>query len=118
MPKQRNIAMMGYRSVGKFIATPLQISAIWSALFRALMFANSCVTNSQVSKTLPKRLLTHIASFLTSGKSSLSIQFVEGKIIKITLVITKFKTFSIYFQGQFVDSYDPTIENSKYKISP
>lgn len=40
-------------------------------------------------------MLTNDVNIYFSGKSSLCIQFVEG---------------------QFVDSYDPTIENSKFKF--
>lgn len=68
-PKERNIAMMGARSVGK-----LKVSVcFWVCSYG--MTINS------------------LNIYKNPGKSSLSIQFVEG---------------------QFVDSYDPTIENSKY----
>lgn len=69
--KQRKIAIMGYRSVGMF-----------NSIYRTLKKSNK-------SQIFINRDFWFICS---SGKSSLSIQFVEG---------------------QFVDSYDPTIENSK-----
>lgn len=71
-PKSRKIAVMGFRSVGndesESDALELQICDATKPFFFIISFF----------------------SFL--GKSSLTIQFVEG---------------------QFVDSYDPTIENSK-----
>lgn len=60
--KQRKIAVMGYRSVGQFFNYVRMLRVYLHFFFHYL------------------------------GKSSLSIQFVEG---------------------QFVDSYDPTIENSE-----
>lgn len=78
--KQRNIAMMGFRSVGKW--------SLWVTCkclkITVEIFHHAIRITNIVSNTLHSLL----------GKSSLSIQFV---------------------QGQFVDSYDPTIENSEYE---
>lgn len=63
-PKQRKIALMGFRSVGK--------------------------------KSKQMNLIVQVLNcpfFFEPGKSSITIQLVEG---------------------QFVDSYDPTIENSMF----
>lgn len=75
-PKSRKIAVMGFRSVGKT-----------NELF--LDFDKQAITWWFLEKSL--LILSFFAHFIT-GKSSLTIQYVEG---------------------QFVDSYDPTIENSK-----
>ena len=65
--KQRKIAIMGYRSVGKY---------------NGIAIYKTCYINTDFMNSF-------------AGKSSLAIQFV---------------------QGQFVDYYDPTIENSEYSI--
>jgi len=102
-PKQRKIAIMGYRSVGKTCITyPFFYRYItWNFCNKTqtLVFLNSFIDTCHyitVKDTFMYlfeyiNVLTLYIWFLI-GKSSLSIQFVEG---------------------QFVDSYDPTIENSK-----
>lgn len=79
-PKSRKVAVMGYRAVGKF-------HLMESQNFDCDRFSNSAVSKEE------KAVIKQYVFIL--GKSSLTIQFVEG---------------------QFVDSYDPTIENSKYKV--
>ncbi len=69
--KQRKIALMGFRSVGMYLMALIVLYFIVIYLLLLLLL----------------QLIDAIA-----GKSSLTIQFVEG---------------------QFVDSYDPTIENSE-----
>ncbi|KAL6081713.1 hypothetical protein STEG23_005620 [Scotinomys teguina] len=77
--KSRKIAILGYRSVGDFFSFALAVNF------------DDCFIDyilTAVTKYLTK-------SYLRKGKSSLTIQFVEG---------------------QFVDSYDPTIENTFTKL--
>lgn len=110
-PKQRKIAIMGYRSVGMCdslnIHVYIFITDIYFIFFIHIFslteishidnFYNVHINDRMIHKhqhvliNNTSNVLTLYIKLLT-GKSSLSIQFVEG---------------------QFVDSYDPTIENSK-----
>ena len=80
--KSRKIVVMGFRSVGNF----------WIVLATCrtdLAGSFCCVTMLSIFT----EFLCIFFVFFFSGKSSITIQFVEG---------------------QFVDSYDPTIENSEW----
>ena len=77
--KSRKIVVMGFRSVGNF----------WIVLATCSNDLAGSFCSVTVLSIFTKFVIFFIFSF--SGKSSITIQFVEG---------------------QFVDSYDPTIENS------
>lgn len=89
-PKERNIAMMGARSVGK---RDCYLRLDFFFVFLRLILFGFSQKKHNAFKIVTLVLVKCIALLLVLGKSSLSIQFVEG---------------------QFVDSYDPTIENSEY----
>ena len=87
-PKSRKIAIMGFRSVGKNRKL---------LMYELKRFFSTClgkIINILPLKTPFKYFV--IDSFCLLGKSSLTIQFVEN---------------------HFVDSYDPTIENSEYNLA-
>ena len=125
-PKERNIAMMGYRSVGKYSWLYVFLLFYHSSFvafhffyfifcvcfivynyyyfcFNYLRFIYTSKLNEYIEFVVvlvicEKKFPCYVFYILLlclffTGKSSLSIQFVEG---------------------QFVDSYDPTIENSEY----
>lgn len=111
--KQRQIAIMGYRSVGKYfyslhyLSTHSCLMCIFRTIILMLSFAKYllkldtyCIQQTFAISLISlyftiwmKYYACLLIILLFPGKSSLSIQFVDG---------------------QFVDSYDPTIENSMY----
>jgi len=79
--KSRKIVVMGFRSVGNFWIVPTTCRKDLAGSFRSMTML-----------AIDFHEISYFIVFFLSGKSSITIQFVEG---------------------QFVDSYDPTIENSK-----
>ena len=87
-PKSRKIAILGFRAVGKHAAHAQKYldTHVVSMVYIATALSQADMT----SPCLPS--VSECFLFASAGKSSLTIQFVEN---------------------QFVDSYDPTIENSE-----
>ena len=87
--KSRKIAIMGFRAVGKFSAESLGLNRFFLMTYCCNGYASSSGMVLRIDHCF------FVFVFFNAGKSSMVIQFVEN---------------------QFVDSYDPTIENSKFNF--